>query len=91
MRFAVRAMPEMANDLVIQEFCRIRGNDFVVASNTAHSEHEHALSVLHRAWSLLCRSPPHSRLARDHLGYMTASGTINNVSFFSVSKICIAL
>jgi hypothetical protein len=42
-------MPEMANDLVIQEFCLMRRNDFMVASNTAHSEHEHPLPVLHLA------------------------------------------
>jgi hypothetical protein len=42
-------MPEMANDLVIQEFCPTRGNDLVVAPNTLYSEHEHGPSLSHRA------------------------------------------
>jgi hypothetical protein len=42
-------VPEMANDLVIQEFCFTRGNNLMLASNTVHSEHEHGLSFVHRA------------------------------------------
>src|ERR1700722_20443387 len=41
-RFAVRAMPEMANDLVIQEFCPLRGNNLVVAPNALYAKHEQA-------------------------------------------------
>jgi len=45
-------MPEMTNDLVIQEFGVMRRDDLVIASDTSHSEHKHALPALHRAYSL---------------------------------------
>ena len=46
---AARAVPEMTNNLVIQKLCIMRSNDFVVASNTADSKHEHRRLFLHRA------------------------------------------
>jgi hypothetical protein len=48
-RFAVRAMPEMANDPVIQEFGLMGSNDLVAAPNALDPKHEHRASLLHRA------------------------------------------
>jgi hypothetical protein len=45
----LRAMPDVTNDAIVQEFRFSGGNDFVVAPNTAHSKHEHRRSFPHRA------------------------------------------
>src|SRR6476660_6305463 len=42
------AVPEIASDLVIQEFGLMRCNYLMVAPNTLDSEHEHRASFLHR-------------------------------------------
>ena len=39
------AMPEMANNLIIQKFGSVRCNDFMIAPNTVDSEH---VSLIHR-------------------------------------------
>ena len=43
------AMPEMANNLIIQKFRRVRCNDFMVAPNTVDSEHVSFIHPVHRA------------------------------------------
>ena len=48
-RLASWAMPEMANNLIIQKFRRVRCNDFMVAPNTVDSEHVSFIHPVHRA------------------------------------------
>ena len=62
---AIRTIPEMTNYLVIQEFCLVGRNDFVIASNTAHSKHEHRTS----AFLCMCRRWQVSS-GPDHLAWM---------------------
>jgi hypothetical protein len=38
----------MTDGVVVQKLGLMRSNDFIVASNTAHSEHEHGASLFHR-------------------------------------------
>jgi hypothetical protein len=40
-------MPKMTNDLIIQEFCLMGRNDFVVASNTLDAKQGHGASFFH--------------------------------------------
>jgi hypothetical protein len=46
-RLASWAMPEMANNLIIQKFRRVRCNDFMVAPNTVDSEHVNTVDSEH--------------------------------------------
>ena len=50
-RLGARAVPEVADDHVIQEFSPVRCNDLMAAPNTLNSEHEHRTSFLHRGQS----------------------------------------
>jgi hypothetical protein len=70
----------MTNHVVIQEFRPMRSNDFVVASNTAHSKHEHRRSFLHLGQQALITSITGGILPLDHRRNVTASVTINHVS-----------
>ena len=77
----------MTNNFVIQKLCLMRSNDFVVASNTAHSKHEHRRSFLHRG-SGYPLPPRHCReLPRDHMSYVTASVMINHVGLSALYRI----
>ena len=69
-RVAARAMPEMANDLVIQEFCPMRGNNLVVAPNALYAKHEHRASFRNHSWSLPF-DPKDRGLACDPKKYVT--------------------
>jgi hypothetical protein len=70
----------MTNYLVIQKFCLVGCNDFVIASNTAQSEHEHRTSFFHRGQQAYIGLLNADDLALGHGGYVTASVTINHVS-----------
>jgi hypothetical protein len=72
-------MPEMANDFVIQEFCLMRGNNLVVASNTLDAKQGHRASFFHRGQQAYIGSLNAEDLPRGHGGYVTASVTINHV------------
>jgi hypothetical protein len=71
---ATRTMPEMTNYLIIQKFRLMGCNDFVIASNTLHSVHEHGTSF-HRSQQACFGSLNDEDLPRGHGDYVTASGT----------------
>jgi hypothetical protein len=75
-RVATRAMPEVTNYLIIQEFCLVGCNDFVVASNTLDAKQGHGASFFHRDQQACIGSLNDEDLPRGRGDYVTASGTI---------------
>jgi hypothetical protein len=69
----IGAVPEMTNDLVIQEFRRLRCNNLVVASNTFDAKQGHRASLFHRGQHAYIGSLNAEGLPRGHGSYVTAS------------------
>jgi hypothetical protein len=61
----------MTDGVVVQKLGLMRSNDFIVASNTSHSKHEHGAWLLHRGVGLLVLNA--EDLARDGLSCVTTS------------------
>jgi hypothetical protein len=73
---ATRTIPDITNYLIIQEFCFVGCNQFVVASNTLDAKQGHGASFFHRGQQAYIGSLNDKDLPRGHGDYVTAFGTI---------------